>query len=291
MSGHKNTHSKKLGRFQVVSYPKIVDNNKQKSKKTGKSSKKQRSNSSKPKMVRRAVSKSRSSQQKKSVRTYNFNTPEKSRNLYVNKVNNNHDFVLTSGQKKHILIFTALKEFVKKEIWKFSRVSVASVAKKTKNIRKIDYKKAVGDPNKFKETLSRIEKELSVVLKNQLFDPFNTSTEMTSFTRWKSDNSYKPENRIYRFNPEVLQKLVLSIKEMNTKIIKLVNLRVGLIYKDYKKIRPNKHIEDMSSRIKSTLKNLNENRNISESKLEYLVKNIPELEKYSTDIGRRNERL
>ena len=149
----------------------------------------------------------------------------------------------------------------------------------------------MGDPNKFKETLSRIEKELSVVLKNQLFDPFNTSTEMTSFTRWKSDNSYKPENRIYRFNPEVLQKLVISIKEMNTKIIKLVNLRVGLIYKDYKKIRPNKHIEDMSSRIKSTLKNLNENRNISESKLEYLVKNIPELEKYSTDIGRRNERL
>ena len=99
MSGHKNTHSKKLGRFQVVSYPKIVDNNKQKSKKNSKSSKKQSSNSSKPKMVRRAVSKSRSSQQKKSVRTYNFNTPEKSRNLYVNKVNSTHDFVLTSGQK------------------------------------------------------------------------------------------------------------------------------------------------------------------------------------------------
>ena len=216
---------------------------------------------------------------------------------FVNKVNNNHNFMLTSEQKKQILIFTTLKEFVKKEIRIFSRVSLSTVAKKTRNISKEDYKKAVGVPDEFRKTRLRIEKELSAVLKNQLFDPFNTTTVMSAFTRWKSINSYKPENRIYRFNPAVLKKLVLSIKEMNTKIIKLVNLRVELIYTDYDKIRHNKHIEYMSSRIKSTLTNLNKiiknikNINVSESQLKSFVKNMSELEKYSTDIGRRNERL
>ena len=167
---------------------------------------------------------------------------------YVNKINANNNFVLT---KLNINLIDIIMMCVKNNI-----------KTNNKNIRKIN-------------------EELLIILQNDIFDPFNKSTEMTPFTRWKTGNSKINNKKIYTFSQNKFVYLMSDIVKNINKLVKNILLKLD-------KLKSNTFINKTRKSVTTLLDKLNAGKTISTTQRNKFSKDIKILDTLANDKGRLN---
>ena len=168
------------------------------------------------------------------------------KHYYVNQINANNNFVLT---KLNINLIDIIMMCVKNNI-----------KTNNKNIRKIN-------------------EELLIILQNDIFDPFNKYTEMTSFTRWKTNNTRRNKNKIYTFSQKKFVNLMSNILKNINKLVKNILLKLD-------KLKTNAFINKTRKSVNTILDKLNAGKTISTTQRNKFSKDIKILDTLANDKGR-----